>query len=40
VDLENRNYEESPVPADDADVLDRSARRRRMSTVVDLRNFS
>jgi hypothetical protein len=39
-DLENRDYDESPYPATDADVMNRAARRRRFVTVVDLRNFS
>jgi hypothetical protein len=38
--LENRDYDESPVPVTDVDVMDRAARRRRFTTVVDLRNFT
>jgi Tfp pilus assembly protein PilW len=39
-DLENRDYNESPYPADDLQVMERSARRRTFTTVVDLRNFT
>ena len=39
-DLENRDYNESPYPADDVEVMERSARRRTFTTVVDLRNFA